>query len=72
MINSFVMWLEWIDARQAIATLTAERDAARAERDTLLIRLEAAEANYRFHFDMTAADDAWRRAKRERAVRDGR
>ena len=64
MINPIDFVFEYLEARQTIATLTAERDAARVERDAALARLEAAEAGYRFHFDMTLANDAWRKAQR--------
>ena len=68
LINPVGALIELFDSRQAIADLTAERDAARAERDALLMRLTVAEDNYKFHFDMVQADDAWRRAKRERVT----
>lgn len=68
MINPAELWLAWLDSRATIAALTAERDAARAERDAALLRAAEAEANYRFHFDMTAANDAWRKAARERVT----
>ena len=64
MINPIDFVFEYLDARQTIATLTAERDEARAERDALLTRLEAAEAGYKFHYDLMMAHDAQRKAQR--------
>ena len=70
MINPVAMWVEWLDSRQAIAELTAERDAARAERDAALQRLTALEAqlaeaqgNYKFHFGSICEADKRRKAQ---------
>jgi hypothetical protein len=62
-INPVDFVFEYIAQKETIATLTQERDAARAERDALLLRLTVAEENYRFHFDMTQANAAWQKAQ---------
>jgi hypothetical protein len=62
-INPVAMWVEWLDSRQAIADLTAERDAARAERDAAILRAAAAEGNYKFHLGLTCEADERRKAQ---------
>ena len=77
MINPIDFVFDYLEARQTIATLTAERDAARAERDAALARVAALEAQCAtcdhkakgtFYFDMVQADEAWRKAQRGRVT----
>ena len=65
MINPIAAYIAWLDSRETIATLTAERDASRAERDALLQRLTVAEGNYKFHLGLTCEADKQRKAQAE-------
>lgn len=46
--------------------VTAERDAALARVAALEEQLQTARTDTKFYFDMVMADDAWRKAKRQR------
>ena len=61
MINPFGLWVEWLDSRQAIADLTAERDAALARVAALEAQLAEAQGNYKFHFGLICEADKRRK-----------
>ena len=61
MINPVAMWVEWLDSRQAIADLTAERDAALQRVTALEAQLAEAQGNYKFHFGSICEADKRRK-----------